>query len=112
MKSLMSFRIIARILSPVIIFSACTLYGYRLSTGAQLDFALVKDNIGISFSFEALQMISASFSSTDFIFIAVLLSAVIFLELKFSLFSKKKDTEWRGVAAAVITSVIIITLPV
>jgi len=112
LESLINFRILARVLSPVIIFTACGLYSYHLSTGSSLDFALVKDNIGISFSTEALQMISAPFGTSDFLIMSALLSAVILLEVKFSLFSKKRVTGWRGLTAATITAVIIIFIPV
>ena len=69
-ESLMPGKLIARILSPLILVTAWGLYSYHLSTGSTLDFALVKDNIGISFSTEALQMMSAPFSGYDFIFAA------------------------------------------
>jgi hypothetical protein len=42
LESLINFRTLARVLSPVIIFTACLLYSYHLSTGSSLDFALVK----------------------------------------------------------------------
>ena len=112
LESLINFRTLARVLSPVIIFTACLLYSYRLSTGSSLDFALVKDNIGISFSMEALQMISAPFDISDFLIMSALLSAVILLEIKFSLFSKKRVSDWRGLTAATIMAGVIIFIPV
>jgi arylsulfatase A-like enzyme len=111
-ESLMPVKLIARILSPLIIFTACGLYSYHLSTGFSLDFALVKDNIGISFSAEALQMMSAPFSGSDFLFIAALLTLTVILEFRYSLFSGTVKPGLKSGATAFVLAAIIILLPV
>ncbi len=111
-ESMMPVKLIARILLPLIIFTACGLYSYHLSTGSSLDFALVKDNIGISFSSEALQMMTAPFSGSDFLFIAALLILSVILEFRYSLFSGSVKPGLKSGATAFVLTVIIILLPV
>ncbi len=111
-ESLMPAKLMARILSPLILLTAAGLYAYHLSAGAPLDFALVRDNIGISFSSEAMQMMSAPFSVTDFLFAAVILAAVLFLELRYSILSSEKDKGWRSGIVSFILLLIVIMIPV
>jgi len=111
-ESLMPGKLIARILSPLILVTAWGLYSYHLSTGSTLDFALVKDNIGISFSTEALQMMSAPFSGYDFIFAAVLLTLTLVLEFRYSIFSATVNPGLKSGITAFILVIIVIMLPV
>lgn len=111
-ESLMTLKLISRIFSPLLIFTTCGLYAYHLSTGAPLDFSLVKDNIGTSFSTEALQMMSSPFSTFDFTFTAVFICSYLIIEYRYSIFSGKRETGWREGAVAFAASLAMIMLPV
>jgi len=110
-EMLMPVKVLAVLLAPLILFTACGLYAYRLSTGVPLDFALVKDNIGISFSSEAMQMMSAPFSAFDLIFMTSLIGIIIFLESRYSAISSGKNPGWRSGAAALVFLFIILFIP-
>jgi hypothetical protein len=58
---------LALVIIPLLIIATVALYSYRLHTGYSVDFSLIKDNIGISFSPEAFSTISSPFSAADFI---------------------------------------------
>lgn len=51
---------------------------YHLYAGAPLDYSLVRDNMGISFSPESFLMISTAFSTVDVVILALFAAAVIY----------------------------------
>lgn len=82
--SLLFSTILRKIFIPIYLFIIWAMNSYQLETGSPLDFSLVKDNIGISFSREAFMMISSPFSSSDLISLMIIFSAVVFSEYRFS----------------------------
>ena len=65
-------RITASIVIIMAVLTAWALNAYHLTSGSSLDYSLVRDNLGISFSPESFSMISTVFSIIDIILLPVI----------------------------------------
>lgn len=81
-----------RVIIPAAVFVLWGLNSYQLSSGSSLDYSLVRDNIGISFSTEAFTMISSPFTAGDVILLLLFLGAAAVFEFRFS-----HPYQWRRV---------------
>ncbi len=77
-----SLKFLRWILVPLFIFDLWGHNAYQRNSGAPLDYSLVKDNIGISFSGEAFTVISSPFGGADIAILIFLLAAAAFAEYR------------------------------
>jgi phosphoglycerol transferase MdoB-like AlkP superfamily enzyme len=101
-----------RIVIPFVLSALWGLNAYQLSSGSSLDYSLVRDNIGISFSAEAFTMISSPFSTADIIFLILLLASVIFVDRKFSLKNFSGGVNLKSWISSLVLWSILVSLPV
>ncbi len=104
-------QILALVIIPLLIIATVALYSYRLHTGYSVDFSLIKDNIGISFSPEAFSTISSPFSAADFILAIIFVLVALLLELRFKVFSAKITKSYKKIIAAIVVLVIAFAIP-
>ena len=115
--SSLEFMLFHRIAASVVIItsviSAWAMNAYHLTSGSPLDYSLVRDNLGISFSPESFLMISTAFSTRDLVMLPVI-AALLYGAAKIPAEGRpalKKNTPV-GRAAALFVWIIIILLPV
>lgn len=99
---------VRRMITPVILFFQWALNSYHLSAGSSLDFALVRDNIGISFSPEALSTISSPFGKDDLLTLCAILAVWIILEARFTIMLRRG----KGGITSLIIWTILVLIPV
>jgi arylsulfatase A-like enzyme len=104
-------RLLKRIFTPLMLFILWALNAYQLSSGSSLDYALVRDNIGISFSSEALSMISSPFSFSDAAVIIFFLIAASLIEFRFSLSDSEMGMTFKSAASALIFWILLVLFP-
>jgi len=96
---------VRRIVTPVVLFCQWALNSYHLSSGSSLDFTLVRDNLGISFSPEALSTISSPFCSWDFMVLFAILAVWVILEIKFTIMLRRGRG---GIFSLIVWSILVI----
>lgn len=99
---------VRRIVTPVVLFCQWVLNSYHISSGSSLDFSLVRDNLGISFSPEAFSTISSPFGTSDFIVLFAILASWIILETRFTIMLRRG----RGGIVSLIVWIILVIVPV
>ncbi len=104
-------RILKRIFLPVMIFLLWALNAYMLSSGSSLDYALVRDNIGISFSSEAFSMISSTFSFSDLAVLIFFLFAAFLLEFRFSFSDSDVRVTFKSAVSALMLWIFFVLTP-
>ncbi len=105
-------RTVAVIVLSVTFLLTWAMSAYHLTSGSSLDYSLVHDNIGISFSPESFLMISTAFSMTDLLLLVVLVLAIIVAEKKYDAISasmRRNTSAARG--AAFVLWIVIVMLP-
>ncbi|PKL17938.1 MAG: hypothetical protein CVV49_08570 [Spirochaetae bacterium HGW-Spirochaetae-5] len=104
-------RILKRIFIPALLFTLWSLNAYQLSTGSSLDYSLVRDNIGISFSSEAISLISSNFSFFDAAFLLFILITAFLLEWRFSFSDSDVRMTFKSAVSALILWVVFVLFP-
>lgn len=104
--------ILRRIFVPFLILLLWTVNAYQLETGSSMDFALVMDNIGISFSAEAFTMISSPFSTGDTVILIVFLITILSLEFRFSLSKWPGKINLRSGIFSLFSWILLVIIPV
>jgi len=110
-ESLFSGKKLRCILAPVFLFSLWSVNSYQLTTGAPLDFPLVRDNLGISFSAEAFTMISSPFSMTDVAILLFFMTALLIIEFRFYSSINKQGANFKSGLAAFLIWAILVFIP-
>jgi len=100
-----------RVLLPLSVFILWSLNAYQLTTGSSLDYSLVKDNIAISFSPEAFNIISSTFSIMDITILLVFMLSVLFIYFRFDNVKKYGYVGFKSVVTPFILWVILVLLP-
>jgi phosphoglycerol transferase MdoB-like AlkP superfamily enzyme len=104
-------RDLKRIFIPILVFILWALNAYQISSGSSLDYSLVRDNVGISFSSEAFSMISSSFSFSDLAVIIIFLITAFFIEFRFSLFDSEDRITFNSVVSGFILWIFFVLFP-
>ena len=94
------------------VISAWAMNAYHLTSGSSLDYSLVRDNLGISFSPESFLMISTAFSTRDLLILPVI-AALLYGAARIPAAGRpalKKNT-FAGRATALFLWIVIILLP-
>ena len=112
MEMFLVSKLVRRIVIPAALFVLWGLNAYQLSSGSSLDYSLVKDNIGISFSAEAFTMISSPFSTMDIVILLLFLTAAAILEYRFSFSEKSGSVTVKAGITAFLLWVLLLCLPV
>ncbi len=113
LEFLLFHRIAACVVIITAVIMAWAMNAYHLTSGSPLDYSLVRDNLGISFSPESFLMISTAFSFRDLV-ILPLLAALMYAAVKISAGSKpvlKKNTV-SARTAALLVWILVVILPV
>ncbi len=105
-------NVMIKIFTPLAILFFWALNAYQLNTGTSLDYSLVRDNIGISFSKEAFSMISTPFNVMDLVFLFIILLVVFFIEQKFSLMRRADGVTFKSGLTALFIWILLLLLPV
>jgi len=105
-------KLLKRIFIPFAIFLLWALNAYQLSSGSTLDYTLVRDNIGISFSSEAFTMISSPFSLFDIAVLMVFLFLVAVIEYRFSFTRAKGVMTLKSASFSLLLWVLLLLFPV
>ena len=105
-------KLLKRIFIPFALFLLWGLNAYQLSSGSSLDYALVRDNIGISFSSEAFAMISSPFSFFDIAVLLFFLVVVSVVEYRFSFTSAAGRMSFRSASFSLLLWVLLLLFPV
>ena len=112
MESVFTNSAVRRVFLPLVIFLLWGLNTYQLSSGSPLDYSLVRDNIGISFSGEALTMISSPFAAKDLLFLILFTAAVCAAAYWFSLMKREVKVTFKAGVSAFLLWILFVILPV
>lgn len=113
LENLLLHRAVAFVLFPVSVISLWSMSTYHLTSGSPLDYSLVRDNIGISFSPESFRVIGTAFSFRDY---ALLVFFIAALYTCYRFFYRDRENIWKNTAGARVTAVVlwvvVIAMPV
>lgn len=104
--------VMRRVITPAAVFVLWGLNSYQLSSGSSLDYSLVRDNIGISFSTEAFTMISSPFSVSDAVLLLLFLGVCAVIEYRFSHAYQGRQVTLRSGLSAFMLWALLVYLPV
>jgi len=112
LESLLINKILRRVIIPAAVFVLWGLNAYQLSSGSSLDFSLVKDNLGISFSAEAFTMISSPFSMMDITLLIIFLVALAMLEYRFYFTGRESNVSVKAAIFYFLLWILLVIIPV
>jgi len=93
------------------VFMAWALSAYHNTSGSALDYSLVRDNIGISFSTESFSMISTAFGASDLLLL-LLITGILYAAVKRYSYglTAKRNSPVSGIAALLLW-MLMVSLP-
>ncbi len=104
--------ILRKIITAMMLLILWALNSYQLTTGVSLDYSLVRDNIGISFSGEAFSMISTVFNAADAAMLFVSMLVIIFFEKKFYSMNRSEGVTIKSGVTALLIWILLLLIPV